>query len=81
MKLFTGLEKTETKVFEDGSAQCNICGKSFGRKDSCARHITHVHGESNNSGFCDCSYCGKVFKNLQSLKTHLRGVHGIYSSK
>ena len=78
---FVGLQQTETRVFEDGSAQCNICGKNFGRKDSCARHIAHVHGESINPVAPNCSLCGKNFKNVQSLKTHMRVVHSIFSTK
>ena len=64
---FLGLQQTETRIFEDGSAECNICGKKFGRKDSCARHIAHVHGETSNPVGCDCSLCGKILKNLQRL--------------
>jgi len=76
-----GLKHTEIRVFDDGSAECLMCGKKFGRKDSCARHITHVHGDSINPDACSCSLCGKIFKNVQSLKTHLRVLHSIYSTK
>jgi len=76
----TGMQ-LETRIFDDGSAECNICGKKFVRKDSCARHIAHVHGDSSNQVICNCSVCGNTFKNLQSLKTHMRVLHSIYSSK
>jgi len=70
-----------TTILENGSAQCNICGKMFGRKDNCVRHITTVHLEASKPDNCDCTVCGKIFKNLQSLKTHLRVVHSIFSTK
>jgi len=76
-----GLQHSEIRVYDDGSAECLMCGKKFGRKDSCARHIAHVHGDSVNPETCSCSFCGKIFKNLQSLKTHMRVLHSIYSTK
>ena len=76
---FLGLQ--HTTIFENGSAQCNMCGKTFGRKDNCVRHVTTVHLEDSKPETCDCSVCGKIFKNLQSLKTHMRVVHSIYSTK
>jgi len=66
-------------VFEDGSAQCNLCGKSFSRKYECARHIKTVHDEHCKPE--KCSICEKNFKNMQCLKAHLRGSHYVYSSK
>jgi len=46
-----------TTILENGSAQCNICGKMFGRKDNCVRHITTVHLEASKPDNCECTDC------------------------
>lgn len=76
---FQGETDVNETIFEDGTAQCNLCGKSFSRKYECARHMKTVHAE--HSKLEKCSICEKNFKNLQCLKAHMRGSHYVYSSK
>jgi len=68
-------------VFGDGTAQCNLCGKTFARKYECSRHVRTVHEEMAMPAAISCSVCEKMFKNAQSLKTHMRCVHSLYSTK
>jgi len=66
-------------VYEDGTALCNLCGKTFSRKYECARHMKTVHAEP--SKLEKCYVCHKNFKNLQCLKAHMRGSHSVYCPK
>jgi len=76
-----GSSGSSETVFDDGTAQCNLCGKKFARKYECSRHVKTVHEEITVPASISCSICGKIFKNSQSLKTHMRGVHYVYSTK
>ena len=44
---------------------CDICGKSFGRKDNLKRHKS-----SNSCSILSCSYCTFFAKNEAELRTH-----------
>ena len=50
---------------------CNVCNKTFGRKDSLNRHILrHISLDQHN-----CQDCGKVFSRPDALAVHQRRYH------
>jgi uncharacterized Zn-finger protein len=54
------------------SWNCEVCKKSFTRKQSLERHLstTNVHDKYNESiKTYDCE-CGKIYKHKQSLRNH-----------
>jgi uncharacterized C2H2 Zn-finger protein len=53
---------------------CEICHKSFTRRDTLTGHIKNLHGELQGP-FC-CLKCGQLSKNKKSLMTHMYDKHG-----
>ncbi|XP_069692364.1 modifier of mdg4-like isoform X4 [Periplaneta americana] len=53
---------------------CEICHKSFTRRDTLTGHIKNLHGELQ--GPFPCLKCGQLSKNKKSLKTHMYDKHG-----
>ena len=62
--------------FSDHPFSCRICGKNFGQKKHCKRHIVNAHINTVPS-FCEV--CQKNYKNIDTLRTHQRIAHGIYA--
>lgn len=55
---------------------CNLCGKSYKRKDHLKRHLAFHSGERHFS----CSVCGKRFLRADTCRVHLVNVHKIHSN-
>ena len=66
------LENVEFR--DDGSAVCNICGKTAqGNK---AKYIIKQHMETHIEGISfSCENCGKSFRSKNSLRTHKSRIH------
>ena len=62
--------------FSDHPFSCRICGKNFGQKKHCKRHIVNAHINTVPS-FCEV--CQKNYKNIDTLRTHQRIAHGLYA--
>ncbi|KAL7286938.1 hypothetical protein TKK_0018880 [Trichogramma kaykai] len=61
-KTRTSLEKHPKKILgRIKTHECNICHKSFARKDTCTTHISTVH--TFNKSF-ECDSCHKSFTNM-----------------
>jgi len=68
-------EKCEPVMTQDGGRawRCLCCGKEFGAKSSCTRHIETLHYATPS---LNCELCGKVLKNKNSHQNHMIMVHG-----
>ena len=68
-------EKCEQVLTQDGGRawRCLCCGKEFGAKSSCTRHIETLHYATPS---LNCELCGKVLKNKNSHQNHMIMVHG-----
>ena len=53
---------------------CEICHKSFTRRDTLTGHMKNLHGELQ--GPFPCLKCGQLSKNKKSLMTHMYDKHG-----
>ena len=50
---------------------CDLCDKTFGRKDALQMHRDNIHFKKT----FDCDKCGKSFGHKNSLKVHMENVH------
>ena len=68
-------EKCMQVTTEEGMRgwRCLCCGKDFGTKSSCRRHVETLHYETPSLG---CELCGKTLKNKNSHQNHMIMVHG-----
>ena len=53
--------------------RCLCCGKEFGTRSSCRRHVETLHYATPSQ---DCQLCGKILKNKNSHQNHMIMVHG-----
>ncbi|CRK95899.1 CLUMA_CG009345, isoform A [Clunio marinus] len=53
--------------------QCDICGKTFGRKTNLANHVD-IHTELRTKDF-HCEICGTSFLNKYALQFHILNLH------
>ena len=53
-------------------ATCDICNKTFGRKEKLKRHVQMVHEGTKN---CSCTHCGAQFFDNFHLMRHVKSVH------
>ena len=51
---------------------CQKCGKIFGDRSNCRRHIRAMHTHETPEA---CAICGNVLKNKNSLMCHIRQYH------
>ena len=71
---FSRFDKHNQLRFQRGSMYlCDLCNKTFTRKDSLLRHIKYV--EQPNITLYKCSSCIKSFKYKQDLKRHFTYCH------
>lgn len=56
----------------DDRYACQFCGKTFGRKYHCKRHIQNMH---TAPGGIECPICKQVFSRLDYVKVHISNVH------
>lgn len=62
---------------------CQLCNKSFAKKDHLTRHINSLHNNSSSSAFesftpeqsFNCQMCGKRFSRPEFLRRHIEDVH------
>jgi len=74
-KEFDGKEAVDESLFVQSMEevhQCNVCGKTFGKKKLLNRHISRVH---NNDKSFFCHYCTKTFGRNEHLNRHIVEVH------
>lgn len=72
-------------VIVDGKKRpvCQLCNKSFAKKDHLTRHINSLHSTSSSSAFesftpeqsFNCQTCGKRFSRSEFLRRHIEDVH------
>ncbi|CRK98933.1 CLUMA_CG012192, isoform A [Clunio marinus] len=72
-------------VIVDGKKRpvCQLCSKSFAKKDHLRRHINNIHAGITTSSFdqftpeqsFNCTLCGKRFSRPEFLRRHLDDVH------
>ena len=51
---------------------CEVCGETFGKRESLKRHVATVHQAASHS----CVQCHKTFKRPDTLKRHVAEQHG-----
>jgi uncharacterized C2H2 Zn-finger protein len=56
----------------DSRSICEICGKSFSRKDGLYRHMRSIHSEPKSY---DCPQCDLSFSRKDTLNRHINNVH------
>jgi len=68
-------EKCEPVMTLEGGRgwRCLCCGKEFGTRSSCRRHVETLHYATPSQG---CQLCGKILKNKNSHQNHMIMVHG-----
>jgi len=68
-------EKCEPVMTLEGGRgwRCLCCGKEFGTRSSCRRHVETLHYATPSQ---DCQLCGKILKNKNSHQNHMIMVHG-----
>ena len=68
-------EKCEPVITLDGGRgwRCVCCGKEFGTRSSCRRHVETLHYATPSQ---NCELCGKILKNKNSHQNHMIMVHG-----
>lgn len=62
---------------------CQLCNKSFSKKDHLTRHMNNLHAGINNTTFehftpeqsYNCNLCGKRFSRPEFLRRHLDDAH------
>ena len=54
---------------------CEICGKSFERKDNLKRH-SKTHASPNSKRSFPCNQCGEKFQRSDTLRKHVVESHG-----
>lgn len=80
------LQSNDTSyVIVDGKKRpvCQLCNKSFSKKDHLSRHINNLHSGINNTTFehftpeqsFNCNICGKRFSRPEFLRRHLDDAH------
>lgn len=72
-------------VIVDGKKRpvCQLCNKSFSKKDHLTRHMNNLHAGLNNTTFehftpeqsYNCNLCGKRFSRPEFLRRHLDDAH------
>lgn len=72
-------------VIVDGKKRpvCQLCNKSFSKKDHLTRHMNNLHAGINNTTFehfapeqsYNCNLCGKRFSRPEFLRRHLDDAH------
>lgn len=72
-------------VIVDGKKRpvCQLCNKSFSKKDHLTRHMNNLHAGVNNTTFehfspdqsYNCNLCGKRFSRPEFLRRHLDDAH------
>ena len=65
-----GKHSKKTNLFRNS---CDICGKTYGRKDNLIRHMKLCHSEEQ--GHHECKICEKSFPTELHLKTHKMRSH------
>lgn len=56
----------------DSARQCNFCGRKFGSKTVCNRHIREIHmGMKSHK----CRSCGKLFNHKREMDIHFENNH------
>ena len=59
------------------SYKCDICHKSFSRKDNLKRHMKRHNDNSHHQ----CKKCGKVFAKAHNLHNHMQNKHNSQTMK
>lgn len=80
------LSQDTSYVIVDGKKRpvCQLCNKSFSKKDHLSRHINNLHAGMTSTNFehftppdqsFNCNLCGKRFSRPEFLRRHLDDVH------
>ena len=65
-------EQTKKKYIPKKKFACDLCGKSFQRKDHMTQHRDFVHNGIKRYG---CPVCDKLFSRKENVTNHVRVVH------
>ena len=66
------LKRHSETVHEGSKFDCNLCDKSFSRKNRLKHHIKNVHEEKK---LLNCNFCDSQFETGKFLQNHLETVH------
>lgn len=55
---------------------CELCGKSYKRKEALKRHLVALHSEERDS-LIQCEVCAKILSSMTALKRHHKQTHDI----